>query len=324
MGVVGTGASAIQIVPRLAERAAHLSVFQQSPPWILPKLDRPYREVEKRVYAKAPALLAASRAAKYLWGESRLIAFNGEGRYNRLVRAVATWNLEHVISDPVLRARLTPDYPLGCNRILISNDYYPAFNRPNVELVVSPIARAREAGLVTADGRVHALDAVVLATGFETTRFLAPMRVFGREGRELEAAWRAGAEAYLGMMVGGFPNLFVLYGPNTNLAHNSIVLMLEAQAHYVTRCLSALARRGARTVEPRERAMQAFSGEMGRRFAGSIWEAGCSSWYKTDAGRNTNNWPGFVAEYWYRTRWPRADDLSFDGSERDVERRAAG
>jgi hypothetical protein len=137
---------------------------------------------------------------------------------------------------------------------------------------VSPIARAREAGLVTADGRVHALDAVVLATGFETTRFLAPMRVFGREGRELEAAWRAGAEAYLGMMVGGFPNLFVLYGPNTNLAHNSIVLMLEAQAHYVTRCLSALARRGARTVEPRERAMQAFSGEMGRRFAGSIWE----------------------------------------------------
>lgn len=311
VGVVGTGASAIQFVPQIAAVAKHVAVFQRTPVWVLPKLDRRYGRADRWVSSRIPAVQRASRLAQYLWGEGRLLAFDQESHYNALVRWVATRHMERSIRDPRLRAALTPDYPPGCKRLLISNDWFDALAKPHVALITTPILRATEEGLQTEDGAVHPLDVLVFGTGFETTRFLAPMRVVGRGARELDDVWRQGAEALLGMTISGFPNLFLLYGPNTNLAHNSIVFMLEAQARYVSRCLTMLEAKGARTMEPTARAATRFSEEMARRFRGSIWEAGCTSWYRTEAGRHTNNWPGFTLEYAWRTRRPRAADYVF-------------
>ncbi|NUP10579.1 MAG: NAD(P)/FAD-dependent oxidoreductase [Polyangiaceae bacterium] len=312
IGVVGTGASAVQFVPPLVRDASLLTLFQRSAPWILPKFDRAYSAYEKTLYRLFPSLLSLSRTTKYLWGESRLIAFEQGGRYNELVRWVATHHMEKAVPDADRRAKLTPDYPPGCKRLIISNDYFEALAKPNVSIVTEAIAHADEDGLVTDDGVRHPFDVLVFGTGFETTQFIAPMRVVGESGVELSDTWRDGAEAYLGIMAHGFPNFFVMYGPNTNLAHNSIVFMLEAQAHYVTECLALLDRERALALSPKAASVRAFSEEMQQRFSGSIWEAGCTSWYKTASGRNTNNWPGFTFEYWWRTRRPRRRDFDLE------------
>ena len=215
------------------------------------------------------------------------------------------------MKDPALRAKLTPDYPIGCKRVLVSDDYYQALARDNVEVVTSPIERVGPHEIVTADGVAHPADTIVFATGFQTTRFLAPLAIEGLGGRKLEEAWRDGAEAHLGVTVTGFPNFFLLYGPNTNLGHNSIILMIECQVRYALRCIEELARRSVTYVDVRRESMERFNVALQHDLAKTTWVANCDSWYKNEAGKVTNNWSGTTIEYWWRTRSPNWNDFHF-------------
>ncbi|MBW8486717.1 flavin-containing monooxygenase [Actinomadura parmotrematis] len=309
VAVIGTGASAVQIIPEIAREAGALTVFQRSAPYVIAKPDRPYRDWEKALLAAVPGTHALSRAKTYTLYESRALGFIKYPKLMRVVERQFRKELAARVPDPALRARLVPDYPMGCKRILISDDYYPALTRPNVEVVTEPIARLTEGAVVTADGAEHPADVVVYATGFASTDFLAPMRITGRGGRDLNDAWRGGAAAHLGITVHGFPNLFLLYGPYTNLGHNSIIYMLESQHRYVLGCLAAMRRAGLDWIEVRAEAQAAFDRDMQDRLHGTVWEAGCTSWYKTENGKVTNNWPGFTFAYRNATRRPDPRDF---------------
>ena len=241
VAVLGTGASAIQFVPAIAPEVGNLTVFQRSAPYVLSKPDRAYRSRAQRAFARVPGLLRLSREGNYYSNELRSLGFNTEPRLLFAHRARYRRHLRQAVPDPELRAKLTPTDPMGCKRILMSNDWYAAVQLPQVEVVTDRIAEVRARSIVTADGAEREVDTIVLGTGFAATEFLAPMRITGRGGRDLHQQWKGGASAYLGTVVPGFPNLFVLYGPNTNLGHNSIVVMLEAQVGWVVQAVRALA-----------------------------------------------------------------------------------
>jgi cation diffusion facilitator CzcD-associated flavoprotein CzcO len=304
VAVVGNAASAIQFIPQIAVAAAQVDVYQRTANWTIPRGDRAYSEREKRLFASVPGLERLYRWLIWAMLETRFFAFR-EGSWlgRRIERAARDW-LHSQVRDPALRTALTPDYPVGCKRILISDDYYAALGRPNVALVTSPIERVTPSGVVTRDGRERAADVLILATGFETTSFLAPLEVEGVGGCKLQETWRGGAEAYLGVAVAGFPNLFMLYGPNTNLGHNSILFMIECQVNYIVQCLRELARRDAAWLDVRPEAQERFNRELQSALAKTAWAAGCASWYKTDSGKITNNWSGFTLDYWRRMRRP--------------------
>jgi cation diffusion facilitator CzcD-associated flavoprotein CzcO len=309
IAVIGNGASAIQFIPEIAKTAAKVTIYQRSANWIIPRNDRRYGEADRARFRSHPGLVRALRALIWLLLEIRFIAFLRDTWYARRVTRQATAYLDSVVTDPALRAKLLPDYPIGCKRILISDDYYQALVRPNVEVVTEPIARIEAEGVATADGRRRRADAIVFATGFETTTFLAPLAIEGRGGRKLTDAWRDGAEAHLGITVPGFPNLFLLYGPNTNLGHNSIIFMIECQVGYVVQCVERLARGDVAFLDVRADVCARFNAELQRKLARTAWTAGCASWYKNAAGKVVNNWSGFTTEYWWRTRHPRWDEF---------------
>lgn len=311
VAVVGNGASAIQIVPHVARDAEKLTVFQRTANWMIPRNDRAYTDGEKRFFARWPFLHWLYRSLIYWQLEARFFAFRPGSWLGRRMERAATDFMRSQITSPSLREALTPDYPIGCKRILISDDYYPALERPNVEVVTSRIERVDPDAIVTGDGRRHPCDVIVLATGFETTSFLAPMEIEGLGGRSLNEAWRDGAEAYLGIHVADFPNLFVLYGPNTNLGHNSIIFMIECQVEHVMRCLEETKRRGARWMNVRRDAQSRFNAKVQHDLQSTAWNSGCSSWYKTESGKITNNWSGFTLEYWWRTRRVDAGAYAF-------------
>ncbi|GAA3923258.1 NAD(P)/FAD-dependent oxidoreductase [Actinomadura viridis] len=304
VAVIGTGASAIQIVPEIAGRASRLTVFQRSAPYVIDKPDREYRPWEKALLGTVPGLHALSRARIYALYESRALGFI---KYPRLMDLMARRFRDHLgeqVADPALRETLVPGYPMGCKRILISGDYYAALGRPGVELVTDPIERVTPAGLRTRDGREHRADVIVYATGFAASDFLAPMKVAGRGGRDLNEEWRDGARAHLGITVSGFPNLFLLYGPYTNLGHNSIIYMLESQIRYVLGCVRAMRAHGLEWIDVRPDVQDAFTREMRTRMRSTVWESGCASWYQNAEGTVVNNWPGFTFAYRRATRRP--------------------
>ncbi|REE95013.1 flavin-containing monooxygenase [Thermomonospora umbrina] len=304
VAVIGTGASAIQFVPRLAERAAKVHVFQRSAPYVIRKPDRVYTAAGKALLRRLPGWHALSRATLYARFEARAVGFVKRPE----LMAPMAWGfhraLKTLIADPELREGLVPDYPLGCKRVLLSNDYYPALTGPRVELVTERIERITPRGVRTVDGVEREVDAVVYGTGFRSTEFLAPMKVTGRAGRKLNEAWRDGAHAHLGITVSGFPNLFLLYGPHTNLGHNSIIYMLESQFRYVLGCLRAMRGAGLTWIDVRPEVQDAFRREMRERLRGTVWERGCRSWYMTADGTVVNNWPGFTFSYRNATRRP--------------------
>lgn len=302
VGVVGTGASAIQFVPQVAKVAERVTLFQRHAPYVLPKADYPYSARTRALFRRLPSLVKLSRWLTYWQYEPRSLGFT---RFTKLTRPYAARSLRHMrkqVEDPALRAVLTPTEPFGCKRVLLSNDYYPALAAPNVRVVGSPIATADPAGLVTADGETHRLDAIVLGTGFTATEYLAPMRVTGRAGADLADEWRHGAQAYLGTVVPGFPNFFMLYGPNTNLGHSSIIFMLESQFRYVLQAVRHLAATDAGRLEVKRERYTDYNTEVQRRLARTVWSLGCDSWYLTDAGRNTVQWPGSTVEFRRRLR----------------------
>jgi len=296
VAVVGTGASAIQVVPELAGRVDRLHVFQRSAPYVIPKPDREYGPLARALYGHVPLARRADRLRIYLYGELLGAALVASPSLRRTLETRWRTFMESQVADPELRARVTPDYVVGCKRILFSNDWYPALQLPSVELVTDAVAEITEAGVRTADGAEREVDAIVYATGFRATGFLQPMRVTGLGGRDLHEAWRDGAQAYRGVVVSGFPNFFMLYGPNTNLGSNSIIYMLEAQIGYVDRALAAMRRRRLRWLDVRAEVQADFNRWVEATSSRTVWETGCHSWYTT-GGRNTNNWPTFPFRY---------------------------
>jgi cation diffusion facilitator CzcD-associated flavoprotein CzcO len=312
VAVIGNGASAVQFLPQIAPVAGHLTLFQRSANWIAEKPDRVYPDWERRLYGRLPWLRKAYRSRIYLSFEARFVLFHRGSRLGQLFSQQARKTLQKDVVGPgVTEEMVVPDYPPGCKRILISNDYYPALHRPNVTVSTSPITEVDAGAIVTDDGERHEVDTIIFGTGFESTRFLAPVEVVGRDGRSLTAAWKDGASAHLGMTMPDFPNLFVLYGPNTNLGHNSIIFMLECQARYIASLLAAAIERGARTVEVTPAAMRRYEDELDRSLERTVWADSCDSWYKTATGRITNNWPHTTISYWARTRRPELGDFRF-------------
>lgn len=303
VAVIGTGASAIQFVPRIAHEAARLTVFQRTPAWILPRPDRAYTDRERRRFARWPWLMAAHRALIYAGHDARAIGFTRLRWLMAIVGGLpARRLLGRQVPDPALRERLTPRYPVGCKRILISNDWLPTLTRPNVELVSDAIEAVTPAGVRVAGGREIEADVLVLGTGFAASEFLAPMTIRGRDGASLNEAWSHGARAWLGITVPGFPNFFMIYGPNTNLGHNSIVFMLESQVAHVMRCLRRLREEGGKTIEIAAPPFERYNARLQRRSQQTVF-VGCASWYVDPNGRHTVNWPGFTTTYRWLTRY---------------------
>jgi cation diffusion facilitator CzcD-associated flavoprotein CzcO len=285
VGVIGSAASAVQLVPEIAKQAGHVHLFQRTANWVAPKQDDPYTEKQLEQFRSDPAAALAVR-------QTIFDSFGGPAIFERLrpdMEAACRASIA-VVEDPALRARLLPDHPWGCKRPLFSNDYYAAFNRPNLELVTDPIDRITPTGIVTRDGREHRLDTLILATGFAATKFLSAIDVTGRGEFALADAWSEGAQAYKGVTTAGFPNLFMLYGPNTN--SDSIITMLEYQADHVLRQIQRIAREGLAWIDVTPAAMVAYNAEIQREIAAiAPWHAGCTDYYRAPSGRIVTQWP---------------------------------
>lgn len=301
VAVIGTGASSIQFVPEIAPNVGRLSVFQRTPPWIVPKLDRPVGERERWVLEHIPGAHWLRRTGIYWLLESRVLAFAFSPRVQRYAEKMARTHLDRQVPDPALRARLAPDYRLGCKRVLISNDYYPALQRPNVDLVTESITRVEPNGIRTADGRLHEVDTIIYGTGFRVVDYLSSIRITGRGGVALDDVWRDSVRNYLGITVSGFPNMFLLMGPNTGLGHNSMVFMIEAQVRYAVSAIQAMRARELAAIDVRPEVEQAFRAELRARLKATVWTSGCHSWYMAPDG-DVLLWPGFTFDYWRRTR----------------------
>ncbi|WP_062353391.1 flavin-containing monooxygenase [Herbidospora yilanensis] len=308
VAVIGTGSSAAQLIPPVAATAEHLDVYQRTPNWVLPKADAEFAPLTRAVFRWVPGAHRAYRRWFFDYVEKTVWPALVGGWSTDLIRRTALAHLRRQVPDPELRRRLTPAYPPGCRRVVFDSHFYPALTRPNVDLVTEPIVRIVPEGVETPSGLRRA-DTIVYATGFRSTEFLLPMAVTNADGRDLHDQWKDGAEAYLGMAAPGFPNLFFLYGPNTNLGHNSIVYMLEAQVGYVLGCLDLIARRGR--MEVTEEALAAYTTALNRALAATVWNGDCRSWYKTPGGRITTNWPRTAREYRRITRRPRPGAYKF-------------
>jgi cation diffusion facilitator CzcD-associated flavoprotein CzcO len=303
VAVIGTGASAIQVVPEIQPLVEHLDVFQRTPPWVMPHRDRPITDIERRVYRRFPSLQRMVRTAVYFTREMLVPGFVYRPRLMKFPQRVARRHLEKQVSDPALRARLTPDYSFGCKRVLPSNEWYPAITQPNVSVHTAGIREVRANGIVSTDGDLHEVDTIVFATGFHVTdvRFAGIVR--GREGALMSEVWNGSPQAYRGTAVAGFPNLFILTGPNTGLGHNSLVYMIEAQLEYLMGALRVMEERRATRIEVHRAAQEAYNDELQSRMGRTVWNSGgCSSWYIDANGKNTTIWPDFTWRFRAQTR----------------------
>jgi cation diffusion facilitator CzcD-associated flavoprotein CzcO len=312
LAVVGTGASAIQIVPRIVGSVAALHLFQRTPPWVLHKPDRRITRFERWLFGVFPVLQKLLRWWIYFSLELRALGFTVHPKLMSVVKRMGRRQIARAIRDPELRARVTPDYMPGCKRILMADDYYPALARSNVKVVTEAISHATERGLVTRDGVEHELDAIVYGTGFRVSEYLTPLDIVGRGGVTLNDSWQSGAEAYLGTAVAGFPNLFLLMGPNTGLGHNSVVFMIESQIQLIMSALCAIEQLGAKCASVRPDAQSAFNARLQPRLARSIWASGCQSWYLDERGKNSSLWPSFTFQFWLQTRSLKLADFELE------------
>lgn len=302
VAVIGTGASAVQFVPHIQPLVAHLSLFQRTPPWILPRQDHPIPARQRAMFRILPITQRFARTSIYWQRELLAIGFIHRPGMLENAMQIARRYLEKQIADPVLRAKLAPQYTLGCKRVLLSDDFYPAITRPNVDVITDRIREVRAHSIVTEDGQEHEIDTIICGTGFHVTDAQLSGCIHGRGGQSLYDNWQTGQRAYLGTSVSGFPNLFLLIGPNTGLGHNSMVFMIESQITYILDCLRKMKRRNLRAVEVRPEIQEMFNAEMQRRMEGTVWTTGCASWYLDASGHNTTLWPGFTFEFRRRTR----------------------
>ncbi len=313
VAVIGTGASAIQFVPKIARQVAHLDLYQRTAPWVLPRTNFAIPGPAKQMFRRVPGAMWAYRNAIYWAAESAGVGFNGHSGLLRLAERVGRRHIARQLNDPVLREKVTPDYTLGCKRVLGSNTYYPALARANVDVVTDAITEIRPHSVVTADGTEREVDAIIYGTGFHVTDAFEYLDVRGRGGADLREYWQQqGIQTHLGVTVAGFPNLFFLLGPNTGLGHNSVVFMIESQIHYVLEAMSAVERRGADAVEVTSGAQSTFNEQVQRKLANGVWSTGgCTSWYLDSQGVNRTVWPGATWRYWMQTRRFNEEDHTF-------------
>ena len=308
VAVIGTGASAVQVVPSIAPQVAKLSVYQRTPGWVLPKRDTVYTEAQKQRLARQPFRLRALRFVKYWLSELvGPMVFLDAPRLSAVGQAGSLAHLKASVKDPELREKLTPNFQFGCKRILISSDYWSSFERENVDLVTEPIEEIRHDGLQTTDGVLHAADVIVLATGFDLGLANAPFPVTGRGGKTLDEAWKDGAVAYKGMTVSGFPNWFILMGPNTGPGHTSVLVYTEAQIEHTLQAIQRIRRDDLAFVDVKQEVQDAYNARIQGRMKHMVW-SNCKSWYLNPDGSNHALYPGFAAEYALRTRRFRASE----------------
>jgi cation diffusion facilitator CzcD-associated flavoprotein CzcO len=310
VAVVGTGASAVQFVPEIAREVSHMTVFQRTGNWFLPRENQPYSAAWRLAVELVPGLQELRRKWVFEYGESLTYSI----RHPRSMGRLGAWRsaafMRRQVKDPELRRRVWPDYTFGCKRILFSSEFLPALQRPNAELVTDAIARLEPEGLVTAAGAHHPVDCIIWATGFRTNDFMFPMEVTGRQGLGLHESWAGRPHAHLGICVPGFPNMFILYGPNTNTSGGSIIFYLETQVAYVRQALQRMRERGAGGIEVRAEVEAASDRAVQSRFAGTAWLE-CDSWYRDEHGRIVANWPGYMREYLEQARELDANDYRF-------------
>ncbi|MFD2573607.1 flavin-containing monooxygenase [Spirosoma soli] len=312
VAVVGTGASAIQIIPQIAPSVFQLTVFQRTAPYVTPRLDRAVSPFEQRLFRHLPILQQTYRSFIYWLNELRGLSFLGNETFNKLGTKEAIKHIEASIADPELRRKVTPTYKLGCKRVLVSDDYYPALNRPNVELVTDRISEVRATSIITADGTERPVDALIFSTGFVAADIISDLQIIGRDGRNLFTEWlTTGAEAHYGITVSGYPNLLFLVGPNTGLGHNSIVHMIESQVNYVLDYLRLLDDAGEGAyLDVKPDAQETYNKILQQKLTGTVWASGCQSWYLNAQGRNTTIWPGLTASYRKATRRVKPSDYT--------------
>jgi cyclohexanone monooxygenase len=293
VAVIGTGASAVQIVPEIADRVAHLDVYQRTAPFVIPRRDRAYTGLERLAFKHVPGVQKAYRTAIYWARESLVPAFVVDPRIAAPAKQAALMNIRKGISDPALRAKVTPTFAIGCKRILISNDWYPTLDRDDVDLVTDPISKITPGAVVTQDGTEREIDVLVVATGFHTTDLPIAEKIHGRNGESLAAHFsQHGMQAYKGATVHGFPNLFFIVGPNTGLGHSSMVFMIESQVAYAVDAICKMRAGRVAAVEPTSEAQRAWNDDLQRRMGRTVWSTGgCSSWYLDEHGRNVTLWP---------------------------------
>jgi cation diffusion facilitator CzcD-associated flavoprotein CzcO len=309
VAVVGTGCSAIQVVPAIQPYVAHVDVYQRSPGWTIPKMDFAYRERTKRLFERFPALQRLDRQAIFAFHEYGALGLTRHRWMMAPVRAVARMQINRAISDPELRRKVTPTDDLGCKRIMLTDDWYPTLAKPNVDVVTDHVEALTPAGIRTADGRERPADAVIFATGFKSHGFTAPMEVVGEGGRTLEHEWAGVPRAYLGLTVPRFPNLFLIYGPNTNGGTGSVIYTIEAGIRHVLAALAALDEAGADRIEVRREAADEFDRELRSALARTVWHSGCRNWYVDEGGNDPNQWPGPFSSY--RRRAARLDPAAY-------------
>ena len=296
--VIGNGPSAVQFVPEIQKRVGKLINFQRSPAWCRPRGQRKYNDADKRAFAKQPWRMKWYRWRIRAFADFGFPAFrqDGDGMAKSL-KKMCLRHLEDQVKDPDMRALLTPDFEPGCKRVLISDDYYPALIQPNVDVLRQGVQEITPTGVIGDDGVERHCDVIIYATGFHSTEFLTPMHVYGRDGVSLNEVWKGGAEAYKGVAVSGFPNLFLLYGPNTNLGHNSIILMVEHQLGYILQAIDRIAAQEVAALDVKPDAMKAYNDQLQADLGKTVWAGECASWYKTETGKVTNNWSGKTTEY---------------------------
>lgn len=302
VAVIGTGASAVQFIPEIQAKAAQIYVFQRTPPWVIPRWDRTKTAAERGLFHRMPYVQRLVRTGVYLWRESLLLGLTVDQRLLKVVEWQARRHLRRQVGDPELRAALTPNYTPGCKRLIFSSAYFPAITAPNAELVTSEVREVHRDSIVAADQTERAVDTIVFGTGFKPANTPIAGRIRGRSGRPMTDAWRDGAEAYLGTAVSGYPNLFMLLGPNSVSGQNSSLLTMEAQVGYVIDALRFMEESNIAAVEVRADTQASFVSAIQDRMVGTVWSSGCTSWYLDESGRNTTLWPGFTRDFRHRTR----------------------
>jgi cation diffusion facilitator CzcD-associated flavoprotein CzcO len=310
VAVIGTGASAVQFVPEIAPRVRQMTIFQRTGNWFMPRTNRRYHAAVRAAIALTPGLQALRRKLIFNYVESLTLAIRHPETVGRIAGARSAAFMRSQLKDPRTRAKAWPRYTFGCKRILFSSSYLPTLERSNVELVTDAVTAMNEEGIVSADGATRAFDCVIWATGFQTNHFMFPMRITGSDGAELSERWSGGAHAHLGMCVPDFPNMFVMYGPNTNTSGGSIIVYLEAQAAYIRQALQLMRRGGAAAIEVRREVEYAADRALQARFVGTAWTR-CDSWYRDERGRIVANWPGYMREYLAQTKQLDAHQYHF-------------
>ncbi len=311
IAVIGTGASTIQFVPEIQPKAAHLDVYMRTAPWIMPHPDRPVTNMERSIYKFFPAAQLTMRAAIFWARETFVLAFTSQRKIMKIGEFVARKHLAKQVPDPELRRKLTPNFEMGCKRVLLSNKFYPTLGKENVDLVIDPIAKVGKDSIISYDGTKREADVIIFGTGFQVAEMPFSERVRGKEGKFLSEQWKGSPRAHMGTTVPGFPNFFVLMGPNTGLGHNSMVYMIESQIAYVMDAIKLMERNDSVAIEPKQEALDQFVGDLDKKMEGTVWTSGCASWYLDSQGRNPTLWPGFSWEFRKATKKLKESEYSF-------------